>query len=132
MDAYPPDFTKPWYHGSDRPLTILKNGSSITQVVEVARAFSHQPGLVEMSDDYRIRHNGTATGYLHIVDEPLSTADIEPHPHQANELKWEWLIKREIRVRLIESFEPDPDQLLTEEEQSRLRQRGGSSYTPDK
>lgn len=127
-----PDFSLPWYHGSQRELTVIRSGSSVSQSIDVARAFSHRPSLLGMSDDGNIHHNGVELGFLHVVDEPITEDDIKPHPHQANALKWEWLVQREIRVRLIERTEPLPEQKLTPEAERTMRQRGGSHYDPDR
>jgi hypothetical protein len=117
------DYNLPWYHGSQQELTTLRVGSSITQDREIARVFSHQPGIVSNEHNGIIKHNGTVPGYLHIVDEPISAEDVEPHPHPINASKWEWLTKRAIKVRLIEQPPLRAEELLTEEEIAALRER---------
>ena len=117
------NYNLPWYHGSQQELTILQVGSSITQDRDIARVFSHRPGLSTVEDDGTMKHNGIAAGYLHIVDEPITADDVEPHPHPINTSKWEWLTKREIKVRLIEQPALRVDELLTEEEIAALRER---------
>ena len=61
------DFSLPWYHGSQEQLTKLRAGSSNTQNRDLAKAFSHRPSLVSMSDrgdgevspeTFLVRHNG--------------------------------------------------------------------------
>jgi len=54
-----------------------------------------------MGADGHIRHNGTAAGWLHVVDEPLSAEDIYPHPQTTLGPDEEWLTRRELRLRLI-------------------------------
>ena len=117
------NYNLPWYHGSQQELTTLRVGSSITQDREIARVFSHRPSISTVEDDGTRKHNGTAPGYLHIVDQPITAADVEPHPHPINASKWEWLTKREIKVRLIEQPPPRAEELLTEKEIAALRER---------
>ena len=45
------DYSQPWYHGSQERLTTLRSGSSITQDPAVARAFSHRPSLVSVTEN---------------------------------------------------------------------------------
>lgn len=117
------NYNLPWYHGSQQVLTALRVGSSITQDRDIARVFSHRPSIHTQEDDGTHKHNGTAPGYLHIVDEPITAADVEPHPHPINASKWEWLTKREIKVRLIEQPVLRAEELLTAEDIAALRQR---------
>ena len=117
------NFSLPWYHGAQQELTTLRVGSSITQNRDIARIFSHRPAITSIEDDGSMKHNGTAPGYLHLVDEPLSADDVEPHPHPINESKWEWLIKREVKVRLIEQPALRAAELLTAADIATLWQR---------
>ncbi|MEZ4676241.1 MAG: hypothetical protein R2932_18610 [Caldilineaceae bacterium] len=117
------NYNLPWYHGSQQELTILRVGSSVTQDRDIARIFSHRPGISTVEDDGTYRHNGQAPGYLHIVDEPITAADVEPHPHPINASKWEWLTKRVIKVRLVEQPALRTAELLTEEELAVFRAR---------
>ena len=57
------DDGSPWYHGFQQRLTRLRAGSSITQNRDVAKAFSHRPSHVTMSQSeegmgWSVRHNG--------------------------------------------------------------------------
>ena len=88
------DYSRTWYHGSQEKLTRLRMGSSITQNKEIARAFSHRPSLLSVSNDGTIKHNGTVSGYLYIVSEEVKAEDVYLHPHPANVDRWEWLSKR--------------------------------------
>ena len=83
------DYRRPWYHGSQRRLTTLRAGSSITQDRAVARAFSHRPSRVSLPGNGTIKHDGTAPGYLYVVAEEVRSADVYPHPVNAG--RWEWL-----------------------------------------
>ena len=117
------NYNLPWYHGSQQELTALSVGSSITQDRDIARIFSHRPTISTVEDDGTHKHNGTAPGYLHIIDEPITEEDIEPHPHPINASKWEWLTKREIKVRLIEQPAFRKEELLTDEDLTALQAR---------
>lgn len=114
------DYTRPWYHGSQQELTTLRVDSSITQNIDVARAFSHRPSLVVTGDSGAIKHNGSDPGFLYIVAEEIGPEDIYPHPHPVNVGRWEWLTKRELRLRLLELTEVSEDERLDEEEIARL------------
>ncbi len=65
------DYSGTWYHGSQKELTRLRSGSSITQSRDVAKAFSHRPSLLSMSDE-SLKHDGVTPGYLHVVAEEIS------------------------------------------------------------
>ena len=60
-----------WYHGSPQQLNILREGSSITQNRDLARAFSHKQTLLCVEDDGNIRHNGILPGYLYRITEEI-------------------------------------------------------------
>jgi len=78
MPAYPIDNNKPWFHGSDKVLTVLSEGSTITQWKSLAEAFAAKPTMLGYDDfESEIFHNGKADGILYIIDEPLTLgADI--------------------------------------------------------
>jgi hypothetical protein len=88
----------PWFHGSPLKLTSLRAGSTITQDRRLAEIFSHKPRLVSVEDDGMIRHNGTETGYLYLVSEPLQLGDVVHHPHSTMPDGWEWVTTRELPV----------------------------------
>jgi len=91
-----------WYHGSDKIFSELRTGSTITQWRELAEAFSHKPSALGYDDDGVIRHNGTAKGYLYIIDEPVEVGmDIYQHPRTTMDENAEFLTKRPLKVRLI-------------------------------
>ena len=120
------DYRRPWYHGSQQPLTTLRAGSSITQNSDVARVFSHRPSLVSMSDDgsiETIKHDGTTPGYLYVVSEEVRPEDVYPHPHPVNADRWEWLTTRELSVKLIGPTEVREEERLADEEIAALRRQ---------
>ena len=112
-----------WYHGSPCSLTVLSKGSSITQNRKLAKAFSHRPTLVSISDEGDIRHNGTAPGFLYRIAEDIGPADIRPHPASAMIAGDEWLTNRELPLELIEPTERSQAERLTEEESAELRRK---------
>ena len=117
------DYSLAWYHGSDRALTKLRIGSSITQNRDVAKAFSHRPSLVSISDRGEVKHNGLAPGYLHAVSDEIGPDDVHPHPHPANADRWEWLTNRELKLELIERTIVTSGERLTDEEIAALRRK---------
>ena len=117
------NYNRPWFHGSQQELTTLRVGSSITQDHDIARVFAHRPSISTVEDDGTMKHNGTTPGYLHIIDEPITADDVEPHPHPINETKGEWLTKREIKGRLIEQPALRDEELLTDAEIAELRRK---------
>ena len=78
------DYTLTWYHDSQQKLTTLRVGSSITQDRNVAKAFSHRPSLLTMSDDGTVKHDGVTPGYLYTVVDEIGPDDVYPHPHPVN------------------------------------------------
>jgi len=117
------DYSQPWYHGSQQRLTVLRTGSSISQNRMIARFFSHRPQIVSQYDDGSIKHDGTTSGFLFIIDEEISAEDVYPHPHPVNESYWEWLTTRELKNRLVEETAVREEEFLTDDEIANLRQR---------
>lgn len=117
------DHSRTWYHGSQQPLAVLRVDSSITQNRDLASAFSHRPSLLSVSDDGKVKHNGTTPGYLYFVCEEIRPEDIYPHPHPANLHRWEWLTRRELRVQLIEPTQVRAEETLTDEQIAQLRRK---------
>lgn len=112
-----------WYHGSQQELVVLRPGSSITERVAIARAFSHRPTIVSVDDAGVVKHDGSEPGFLYEVAEEVAADDIEPHPHPINASGWEWLTKRELAVRLVEHTQPRPGDLLTDADLAELERR---------
>ncbi len=117
------DYGKTWYHGSPYELTIIRAESTITQDKDLARAFSHKPGLVSIADDEKIKHNGTRPGFLYAISERIQADDVAPHPRSAMEYGKEWLTKRALSVILIGPTRIEEAERLTEEELEVLKQR---------
>jgi hypothetical protein len=98
-----------WYHGSPNPIGILLPGSTITREIDLARAFSHKPGIVSIEEDLailasgvpRIRHNGVREGILYVVDEEIHPDNIYPHPFSTMPPGYEWLTRKPLRLRRI-------------------------------
>ncbi len=65
------DYNLTWYHGSQQKLTKLRVGSSVTQNKNVAKAFSHRPFLLSLSDQGTVKHNGVTPGYLYTVADEI-------------------------------------------------------------
>ena len=94
-----------WYHGSDKVFDTLLEGSTITQWQALAEAFSHKPKKLSYEDDGTITHNGTAKGYLYIIDEPISVGpDVFAHPRTTMSENAEFLTKRPLKVKLIKEL----------------------------
>lgn len=101
----------------------LRAGSSISQDKDLARVFSHRPSLISRSGDGTSKHNGKARGYLYVVDEEIKPEDVYPHLHPANIERWEWLTKRELKLKLVERTEVREEERLTNEEIGELRRK---------
>lgn len=124
------DFDLTWYHGSQLKLTELRVGSSITQIRDLAKAFSHRPSLVtrfcpgeSLSVKYKVKHNGVTPGFLYTVSEGIGPEDIYPHPHPANADGWEWLNRRELKLEFVEKTHVSDDERLTDEDIAELRRK---------
>lgn len=121
------NYNLPWYHGSPHELEALRAGSSISQNKDIARVFSHRPALVSMSDDGVIKHTGALPGYLYIVTEEVKPEDIYPHPHPLNASRWEWITRRELRVKMIERTEVKAEEQLSDDEIAEMRRKQSSA-----
>lgn len=117
------DYSKPWYHGSQQRLTVLRSGSSISQNRTIARFFSHRPPILSQHDDGAIKHNGTTPGFLFVIDEEIRAEDVYPHPHPINASHWEWLTTRELKLRLLEETVVQKEEFLTNDEIVDLQRR---------
>jgi hypothetical protein len=110
------DFARPWYHGSPLRLEVLRAGSSITQLINLVRAFSHKPALMSVNNETSIKHNGTQPGFLYVVDEVLTPDDVFPLDHPANASQWEWITRHDVRLRLLEETRVRAEDVLSETE----------------
>ena len=117
------DYTLTWYHGSQQELTTLRIGSSITQDKTVAKAFSHRPSMLSMSEGGTVKHDGVTPGYLYIVADEIGPDDVYPHPHPVNATRWEWLTNRELKLTLIEQTVVTDQERLTDQEIAEIKQK---------
>jgi hypothetical protein len=92
---------KPWYHGSPTRLDSLRKGSSITRNRAIAEAFSHVPSVINIDDGGNIEHDGTQDGFLYLIDEDVTEDDRFVHEACDDDDPWEWVTKRELRIRLV-------------------------------
>jgi len=106
---------KTWFHGSPLELATLRKGSSITQIEELARVFSHRPGIVSVSDDGTIKHNGKEKGRVYRVTGAVTAADIHEHPRSSWQQGWEWITNREFKLEFLYEISPSPDDILSDE-----------------
>lgn len=120
-DRAPPMALQPhtrWYHGSPDQLTTLREGSTVTPIRELAKAFSHKPRTlnVDIPDGaplgervVRISHDGTRPGYLHLVDVSDPAEDLRQHPGSGFALGEEMLTTRDLPLGFIEELPPAPE-----------------------
>lgn len=103
---FPVDMNKPWYHGTPLELDILREGSTITQWKELAEAFATKPSMLGYGDIYgEITHNGTESGILYVIDEPVTMdADIYQHPRTTMDKGVEFLTKRPLKLKRLLSL----------------------------
>lgn len=121
MDKW--DYTKSWFHGSPIILDVIVEGSTITQDRNLARIFSHKPSIVARDENGAIFHNGKNKGYLYIINETVHRSDIYPHPYTTMKPGEEWLIRKSLKVKKLENIEIRIEELLSEEEEKRLRSK---------
>jgi hypothetical protein len=117
------DYGLTWFHGSQVELTKLRKGSSLSQNRQVAKAFSHRPVLVSISNDGNVKHNGTTPGYLYTIVGKIAAEDVRPHPHPANAAHWEWLTNRELDVELVAQTIVSDSERLSDDEIAELRNK---------
>ncbi len=100
---YPVDMSMPWYHGSPMKISILNEGSTITQWRELAEAFSTKPSMLGYDEVFSpIFHNGTEKGILYIIDEPIELGkDIFQHPRTTMDKGVEFLTKRSLKLKRV-------------------------------
>jgi hypothetical protein len=121
------DHGRPYYHGSPQELSVIREGSTITQDKELARVFSHKPSMVSQgfgeSGTRSIKHTGRSPGYLYRISEVVGPEDIYPHPTTSMEPGQEWLTRKDLTVELITRTEILDSEVLTEVEVAELRKR---------
>jgi hypothetical protein len=126
MDSDP---ARRWYHGSPFKLTTIQKGSTVTQKRQLARVFSHKPTLVSVSDDGQTKHNGTVRGYLYVIVERIGPSDVIPHPHTTMAPGDEWLTTRDLRVQLLCSTKPVPEEQFADVDISVLQEQSAGQRT---
>lgn len=99
----PVDPGKPWYHGSNLELDVLRQGSTITQWRELAEAFATKPAMLGYEELFgAITHNGVEEGILYCIDEPLTMdVDMYQHPRTTMDPGVEFITKRPLRLKRI-------------------------------
>ena len=121
------DTDTPWYHGSPENLTILQKGSWITQFKEMAKAFSHKPKLISLSDDgLHVKHDGRQPGFLYMVSEAVAPEDVT---YLRNTGQTHWQTQRDLQVALVAALPIDDPPQLDEEEVAELLKDVPEGYT---
>jgi hypothetical protein len=99
----------------------------VTPFPAVAKAFSHKPTLVSLSDDCQTaKHNGQLRGYLYRVSEAVVPEDLTCLSGTA-ETHWE--TQRELQVALIGELPVDDPPQLASDEIVRMRAAGTGFFT---
>ena len=104
-----------WYHGSPLRLRVVSAGSTVTPVIELAKAFAHKPtqvsievrendekGHVELS--VTIEHNGQRDAYLYKVLVAKPERDLHQHPGSRLACGEEMLATRDLSLEFIEEL----------------------------
>lgn len=116
----------PWYHGSPFKLTVLRKESVVSPFKEVAKAFSHKPPMVSMSDDYSVvKHNGELSGFLYVLTDALPGDVVEMPGTDSTH----WVIQRDMQVELLTALPVSDPPLLTEEEITNLTRNLPDGHT---
>jgi hypothetical protein len=68
----------------------------------------------------RLKHTGSLPGWLYRVLDVTEFA-VYPHPRSSMPAGLEWLTRVDLRLELIESTRPRPDEILDAAEIARLR-----------
>lgn len=97
-----------WFHGSPLRLDCVREGSTVTPIIELARVFSHKPPRVEINTAEHgatrtatITHTGLLDGYLYRVLVENPEADLRQHPTSAFAPGEEMLATRDIPLAFI-------------------------------
>ena len=111
-----------WFHGSPEKLTMLRTGSWVTPFKELAKAFSHKPACISVSDDdfRNVRHDGKIPGYLYVVSEPLSNGDLR-ELEGTDQSHWE--TARTLKIRFVSDVPLVDSEMLTETEIAELAKK---------
>lgn len=117
-----------WFHGSPEKLTVLRAGSWVTPFKELAKAFSHKPTCISISDDdFRyVRHEGKIDGYLYVISEPLSIGDLR-ELSGTDQSHWETI--RELKIKFVSDVPLLDSEMLSEPEiAALLKKHSGPGY----
>jgi len=127
MTPFPPE----WFHGSPLRLAVLRAGSTITPAYDLARVFSHKPGLVSLDEEggeLRLMHNGEQAGCVYRVLD-VAEADVIPHPTSSMAVGLEWLTRRDLVLELVGAVEIRLEEFLSDEAVQRLKTRAGEGMS---
>jgi hypothetical protein len=116
-------FPLEWFHGSPLRLEVLRVGSTITPLRDLARVFSHKPALVsldEVEGVLQLKHSGSRPGWLYRVLD-VTESMVYPHPRSTMPAGYEWLTRVDLRLECIEPTTPRPDEFLDAAEIVKLR-----------
>lgn len=119
---------RPWFHGSPVELDVLLSGSWVTPFRELAKAFSHRPTRISVSDEEfaAVRHDGKIPGFLYVVAEPLDDQDLEERPGTDHT---HWKTMRVLKVKLVEEVPLVDTEMLSDRESADLAERyPGTGY----
>jgi hypothetical protein len=105
-----------WYHGSPKAIDELRAGSTVTPIPQLARAFAHRPGRLDINirendETHRrtvtIEHDGKSAGFLYEVAVADPARDLRPHPESTLAPGEEMLTTRPLPLRMLESLRAD-------------------------
>jgi fermentation-respiration switch protein FrsA (DUF1100 family) len=124
-EAFTPsiDYIRPWFHGSPYRFSVLRKGSTVTQDEELARALSHEPSIVSVSDDGIIKHDGKKSGFLYRIAEDVFPEDVQPHLGPTMQPGEEWITTRDMNVEQIGVTFLTPREILTNKESAELKEK---------
>jgi hypothetical protein len=103
------------------PMISAGSRKFYTQLEKLARAFSTKPAIVSVSDGGIIKHNGNVKGYVYKIIDTVTPDDIYIHPKTKMDESWEWITRKEFRLEFLYEYESIPDDILSEDEISTLR-----------
>jgi len=126
-ETAPPMTLKPhgeWYHGSPKRLETLASGSTVTPVIELAKAFAHKPRRVDIrirdntetgEHSVTITHDGSLPGYLYRVAVSDPATQLKQHPGSGAAAGEEMLSEVELPLEFIEQIPVQQEYSLAEE-----------------
>jgi SAM-dependent methyltransferase len=131
-----------WYHGSPKALDVLAAGSTVTPIPELARAFAHRPGRVDIKIHERgeeeirrtveIEHNGQREGFLYEVEVTDEATDLRPHPESTMSPGEEMLTTRDLPLRCLAVIPADESVRQEFEDGTAGRDWARSVFDPDR